>query len=293
MPDDTIREIAFSEFPVTLQNMHNPPQKLYMRGRLAESRDQRYVCVVGSRKWTRYGRDAANTILKGLAGYPISIVSGLAIGIDSIAHEAALDAGLHCIAFPGSSLEWDELYPREHARLARRIIESGGALMSRWPAGYQTGKWAFPARNVLMAGLSHATLIVEAGQRSGSLMTAHHALEFDRDILAIPGPIDGALSYGPHMLIRKGAALIRSAADLLEALGFERPEAGTIDKRTLDGLDAYSLAIVEHLSYEALTVDMLARKAKIPIHELGQRMSLLELKGVVAIDISGMARLIR
>src|SRR5882724_8409016 len=112
--DQQIREIVFGEYPITLRNMHNPPHKLYLRGELPASPDQRYLCIVGSRKWTSYGRDAVYKILRGLQGYPISIVSGLAFGIDSIAHEAALRFGLHCIAFPGSSLEWDALYPASH-----------------------------------------------------------------------------------------------------------------------------------------------------------------------------------
>ncbi|MDB5238789.1 MAG: hypothetical protein JWO00_124 [Candidatus Parcubacteria bacterium] len=303
MPDDTIREIAFSEYPITLRNIPHPPRKLFIRGRLPEDAsitsadmagtaaadvaagtERKYLCIVGSRKWTTYGRDAVNKIVKGLKGYPITIVSGLAIGIDSIAHMAALEAGLHCIAFPGSSLGWDELYPREHAHLGRKIVESGGALISQWQSGYQMGKWAFPARNVLMAGISHATLIVEAGPRSGSLMTARHAEEFDRDIFAVPGPITASLSYGPHMLIRNGAALVSSSEDVLEALGFDVVRASAevaakLERDRLDALDSLSTGILGIISREDTSVEVLAEKLQTPSDELMKKLSVMELEG--------------
>ncbi len=285
MPDDTIREIAFSEYPKTLQNMHRPPKKLYIRGKMPGSKDQRYLCVVGSRRWTTYGRDAVHKIVRGLKGYPISIVSGLALGIDSIAHMAALEAGLHCLAFPGSCLEWDKIYPSSHEVLAKRIVASGGALVSQWDAESLMGTWAFPSRNVLMAGISDATLVVEAAYRSGSLMTAKHAEEFHRDVLAIPGSINSAQSYGPHMLIREGARIISSAEDVLKALGFNVSRSGAAKlAEKIETLDPISAIIMKELLLEERTTDILAEKIGLSSSALNEKLTLLELEGLIKIE---------
>jgi DNA processing protein len=275
--------------------MKSPPDSLYIRGNLIDSPDQRYLCVVGSRRSTDYGKDAVNKIVSGLKGYPISIVSGLAFGIDSLAHISALEAGLHCVAFPGSSLAWPEIYPYEHIDLAKRIVGSGGALMSLWEPGYPTGKWAFPVRNILMAGLSHAALVVEAGRRSGSLMTAKHAEEFDRDVLTVPGSINASGSYGPHMLIRKGAALIRSSEDVLEELGFHVPSRGKTDRNAafefkLKQLDPISAAVIDMLSREESSLDRLAEAMRIKPYELNWKISKLELEGLIRTN-EGIVRL--
>jgi DNA processing protein len=283
---DDIKTISRSSYPENLKNMKSPPEQLYIRGGLIESPDQRYLCVVGSRRATDYGKDAVNKIVSGLKGYPISIVSGLAYGIDSMSHVAALEAGLHCVAFPGSSLAWAEIYPNDHVDLARRIVASGGALMSLWEPGHPMGRWAFPARNALMAGLSQATLVVEAGRKSGSLMTAKHAEQFDRDVLAVPGSVNAAFSYGPHMLIRSGAALIRSSEDVLEELGFQIPRRGrkTRDaafKYKLERLDPLSAAIMDILSREEVSMDRLAQSLNVRPNELNWKISLLELEGLI------------
>jgi DNA processing protein len=161
-------------------------------------------------------------------------------------------------------------------------------LVSRWNSGYPTGKWAFPARNQLMAGLSHATLIVEAGRHSGSLMTAKHAEEFDRDVFAIPGPIFSDTSYGPHMLIKNGAALISSSEDLLEALGFPVSRSGVrsriMGQSGMEDLDEISKAIVGVISREEATVDMITEKTGVPLSALNGKLTLLEMEGIVRMD---------
>lgn len=287
---DKIDVIERGSFPETLENMKGRPQKLYYRGIFPAPKEQKYLCVVGSRKWTSYGRDAVRKIIVGLRGYPISIVSGLAIGIDSISHIAALEAGLHCIAFPGSTLAWDDIYPSSHIDLAKRIVENGGALVSQWEVGYPTDKWAFPSRNLVMAGLSHATLIVEAAYRSGSLMTAEHAEKCGRDVFAIPGPINAANSYGPHMLIKNGAALIRSAEDVLRELGFIVQEAGTanshawLDANKRKAFDALSRSILDAISREEMNIDALLEKTRAKPIELNGKVSALELEGLIRIE---------
>lgn len=289
--DFPLKEIFLNDYPLTLKNMQSPPGKLYLLGEMATAPDQRYLCVVGSRKPSAYGKECIARIVSGLQGYPISIVSGLAFGIDSLAHITALKVGLHCVAFPGSSLEWDLIYPREHVGLARKIIESGGALLSKWESDYPTGKWAFPARNVLMAGISHATLVIEAGKGSGSLMTAKHAEDFDRDVLAIPGKIEAPLSYGPHMLIKKGAILVESAEDVLRELGFKTivKDSPHIVKVAPEQLDILSGAILSALTYEESTMDMLIERTGANLGSINEKISLLELRGLIRVD-EGMIR---
>ena len=287
---DKINLIERGSYPETLENMSGSPKKLYYRGVFPAPKGQKYLCVVGSRKWTSYGRDAVRKIVGGLRGYPISIVSGLAIGIDSIAHIAALEAGLHCVAFPGSTLDWKDVYPPAHVDLAKRIVKNGGALVSQWDIGYPTDKWAFPSRNLVMAGLSHATLIVEAAYHSGSLMTAEHAEKCHRDVFAIPGPINAANSYGPHMLIKNGAALIRSAEDVLHELGFIVPHTGNangyapIDPRRRSSFDALSRSILDNISREEMSIDALLEKTQASSVELNGKVSSLELEGLIRIE---------
>lgn len=283
-----IRVIRRDDFPETFKNMKYPPKRLYLRGRFPAPVEQKYLCVIGSRKWTRYGQECASRLINGLKGYPISIVSGLAEGIDGIAHEAALEAGLHCVAFPGSSLDWDQIFPQCHTGLAKRIVASGGALLSQWAPGYPTGKWAFPARNRLMAGLSHAILIIEAGKRSGSLMTAKYAENFNRDVYAVPGSINAPLSYGTHMLIRRGAALITDPIDLLQELGFkvdaDHSSGGPQYLPESVRADHLAMRMISLISLEDVCTGLLVSKLKASIQDINASLSLLEINGLIQIE---------
>lgn len=289
MPDNGIKIVEKPDYPGTLKNMPGSPAKLFCRGTFPAPPHYKYVCVVGSRKWTPYGRNAVYSIIGGLRGYPVAIVSGLAMGIDSISHMAAMEAGLYCVAFPGSNLDWESIYPRAHLNLAKKILASGGALLSRWPPGYHTEKWAFPARNALMAGLSHATLIIEAGRHSGSLMTASHAEEYSRDVLAVPGSIDASQSYGPHMLIRKGAALVSSSSDLLRELGYDPAGRENADRKAVN-LDGLSSAILDIISRKEATASLIIEQTGASASSVNERLSVLELEGLIKIDISGIAK---
>jgi len=295
-PGYGIKTINRVDYPETLANMKHPPKKLYYRGDFPGPKGNKYLCVVGSRRWTAYGRDAVNTIIGGLKGYPVTVVSGLAIGIDSMAHIAALEAGLHCVAFPGSTLEWNCIYPSSHSRLAHEIVNAGGALVSMWKTGYITREWAFPARNTLMAGISHATLIVEAAHRSGSLMTAKHAEEYDRDVMAIPGPINSANSYGPHMLLKNGATMVTSAADVLMELGFKVPTetpgktGGRIDSARLRSLNSDLKALIEMISREEMPIEAIKARTSKGISEINVLISSLELEGLITVE-NGIAKI--
>lgn len=180
-----------------------------------------FLTVVGSRNPTRYGREACEHLIRGLRGYPIVIVSGLALGIDTIAHESAIAVHLPTIAFPGSGLGEKNLHPANNFPLAQKILESRGCLISEYDEHEKSQRWMFPQRNRLMAGIARATLLIEATHKSGSRITAKLATDYNRDVLAVPGSIFSELSQGPNELIRMGAIPVISSREILEALGFD------------------------------------------------------------------------
>lgn len=225
----TITTLSPEEFPKALLEIPQPPEKLFLAGELPDPKDYYYLSVVGSRKYTSYGKEACERIIKGLAGYPIVIVSGLAMGIDGIAHRAALDAGLRTIAVPGSGLAQSVIYPRTHLNLAREIVENDGALLSEYEPDFRATPWSFPQRNRIMAGLSQGVLIIEAEEKSGTLITARMALDYNKNVFVVPGPIFSATSKGTNNLLRQGATPITSAKDLLEEIGFVEQTFGALD----------------------------------------------------------------
>jgi DNA processing protein len=214
---DDISTLSPDVFPTLLREMPQAPKKLHVRGSLP-SYDRKWIAIVGSRAYTPYGRQVTEHLVRGLAGYPVVIVSGLAIGIDAIAHKAALESNLPTVAIPGSGLGWDVLYPRSNVNLARTILSSGGAILSELDHDIKAAEWTFPKRNRIMAGMCHATLVIEAAEQSGTLITARLAADYNRDVLVVPGPIFNESSEGANMLLRLGATPIRSAADILDAL---------------------------------------------------------------------------
>lgn len=207
--------------PPPLTEISDPPKELYIRGELPSLDDHIYLTVVGSRKYTNYGREACEILIAGLAGYPIVIVSGLALGMDTIAHRAALAAGLKTVAFPGSGLDDSILYPASNRQLAQEILDAGGALVSEYKPDQIGAQWTFPQRNRLMAGIARATLVIEATNKSGTRITAKLATEYNRDVFAVPGSIFSTSSEGANQLIRDGATPITSPKELLMALGFD------------------------------------------------------------------------
>lgn len=216
-----IKTLEQENFPsiIKFSKLSQKPERLYLLGDFP-SEKYKYLTIVGSRKHSTYGAKAVKMLVQGLAHYPIVIVSGLAVGLDSLAHEAAISAGLTTLAIPGSGLADSVLYPPSRRGLARRILGNGGALLSPFPPEHPSTKWTFPVRNELMAAMSHATLVVEAARKSGTLITAHLALNMGRDVMVVPGNIFESLSYGPHMLMRRGATPVTSSYDILEGLGF-------------------------------------------------------------------------
>lgn len=273
-----IRALLPEEYPELLREIPEPPTQLRYEGALPPA-ENKLLAIVGSRKFSPYGREVCDTLIGGLSGEPITIVSGLALGIDSIAHRAALRAGLHTLAIPGSGLDRSVIHPRSHAGLADEIVESGGGLMSEYDDLMPAGVWAFPQRNRIMAGMCHATIVIEADKRSGTLITSRLATEYNRDVGAVPGPIHSTTSDGPHMLLRLGAALIRDHNDVLELLGLKRrDEAPTL-------MDIEDLTAEEKVFIKILETpcerDELVRKSKLDIGSASAILSLLEIKGLI------------
>jgi len=217
----------FVAFPF-LAEIPEPPKILHMRGSLERTIGTKLVTVVGSRRYTSYGKSVCESLIKSLAGYPITIVSGLALGIDSIAHKAALDAGLPTVAFPGSGLDWKVLHPKQHRGLAEEILDAGGALVSEFPNDTVGSIWTFPRRNRLKAGLSDMVIIIEAEEKSGTLITARLGTEYNKIVGAVPGSIMSPNSKGTNWLIRLGATPITEAGDILQELGLAEKLVGDV-----------------------------------------------------------------
>lgn len=273
-----IRELLPDEYPELLREIPQPPKQLRYEGTLPPT-ENKLLAVVGSRKYSAYGREMCDQLIAGLSGEPVTIVSGLALGIDSLAHRAALRAGLHTIAIPGSGLDRRVIHPRSHAGLADEIVASGGGLMSEYDDTMPAGVWAFPRRNRIMAGICHATIVIEAEKKSGTLITSRLATEYNREVGAVPGPLTSSVSEGPHMLIRLGAAMIRDHNDILELLGLKRrDEAPTLmDVEDLTDEEKIFIKILEN----PCSRNELIRKSKLDTGTASAILSLLEIKGLI------------
>lgn len=277
------------EFPELLQEIPDAPKELWLEGVLPSS-ELKYLAVVGSRKLSGYGKEVCEFLVHGLAGHPLAIVSGLAIGIDTIAHQSALSTGLTTIAIPGSGLDRSVLHPPSNIHLADKIVDAGGALISELSPQTPAGLHTFPRRNRIMAGLAHAVLIIEAGEHSGTLITARLALDYNRDVLVVPGSIFTPSSKGTNALLRQGATTVTESNDILSALGLhnDADEAQTLN---LDLFTAVERNIIELLAQEPAPRDSLIRalassqssEGVHPLHisEANTIIASLELRGVI------------
>ena len=214
------RQLKPREYPALLREIPDAPTQLYIRGELPGS-EYRMLCVVGSRSTSIYGRRMTQQLVGGLAKYKVAIVSGMALGIDSEAHKTALDAGLPTVAVLPSSLDEASIYPSTNRPLAQRILARGGALISEDGAPHKAALYDFPKRNRISAGMIHCALIVEAGEKSGTLITARLALDYNREVLAVPHELGRETGAGANRLIREGATLVRTSDDILQALGIK------------------------------------------------------------------------
>lgn len=285
---DLIIKLKPEKFPKPLTEIPQPPKELYIRGTLPPS-DYTYLTIVGSRKYTSYGKEVCEKLIKGLKDYPIVIVSGLALGIDSIVHRSALSNGLITIAMPGSGVDNKVIYPRTNINLAEDIIRNGGCIMSEFPPTMKAEIYTFPKRNRLMAGISKATLIIEAVEKSGTLITARMALDYNRDVLAVPGSIFSNSSSGTNRLIRQGATPITNSNELLEALGFE------VNNETSESVDKYKecgkdeLKIISLLN-EPMERNELIRASGMEISEASALLSIMEIKELIKEELGEIRR---
>jgi DNA processing protein len=264
------------DYPSRLKEIYDYPPILYVRGSLL-TQDEWCLAVVGTRRATVYGRQAAEEIVADLVRNKITIVSGLAKGIDSIAHRSALEAGGRTIAVFGCGL--DIVYPAENAALARNIIQQG-ALISEYPLGTRPKADNFPRRNRIMSGLSLGVLVVEADETSGAMITAHLALEQNREVFAIPGSILSPASRGTNRLIQEGAKLVRDYTDILEELNLTAVAQQMEIKEIIPASDTESL-LLRQLGTEPIHIDEVCRSSGLPISTVSSTLAMMELKGLV------------
>lgn len=275
------RKLKEDEFPNPLFEIPQPPKQLYVEGELPDPDEYIYLTVVGSRKFSSYGKEACEKIISELQGYNIVIVSGLAHGIDAIAHKAAMKAGLKTIGVPGSGLDRKVLYPSLNRKIADEIVASGGALLSEFDPMQAATLYTFPQRNRIMAGLAKAILVIEAGDKSGTLITARLATEYNRDLLVVPGSIFSPNAIGSNKMINLGATPVSSGEEVLKALGINvetKQKALDLKDPTLSENER---KILEILSIEPIPRDELLHELGIPINEANTLLSVMEIKGLI------------
>ncbi len=272
-----ILQLADPKYPEILKQIHDPPQVLYLRGELVKG--ETAVAIVGTRRASAYGLECARRLASGLAGCGLTVVSGLAMGIDAAAHEGALAAGGRTIAVLGGGV--DAPTPYCNANLAVEISKSG-AVLSEYPLGQKPRTWSFPRRNRIVSGLCRAVIVVEGGEKSGALITARMAMEQGREVMAVPGRIDSELSRGPHSLIKDGAKLVETIDDVLVELNMSpiKTEASTrppaVSQLTLE-----EERILVLLGREPKHLDVLAADLSVPGYTLSALLLSLEMKKAV------------
>ncbi|MGE3278764.1 MAG: DNA-processing protein DprA [Candidatus Altimarinota bacterium] len=266
-----------ADYPILLKEINSPPFVLFIRGDRHLLSALHPIAVVGTRKISAYGKQVLYELIPALVRAGATIVSGLAYGVDSLAHEIALEHGGKCVAVLGSGV--DVIYPAAHRNLAAKIIESGGTIISELPLGMQPLPQFFPARNRILSGLSKATLVIEAQEQSGSLITAQFALDQNRDVYAVPGSIFSEGQRGTNQLISQGATPILSAPSLLQQLHLSSGKTSEVVQQLQFDVPEEKI-LYEHLR-EPRSLDELAQSSSLQISQISQLLSMMELKGMV------------
>jgi len=274
-----IKEISIEDgnYPKLLKEIKDPPEILYYRGEILA--EENCFAVVGTRMASSYGKQVALEIAGDLAEAGLIIVSGLAPGIDSFAHQVVVERGKRTIAVLGTGIDEKSIYPQSNLKLAEKILETGGCLISEYPPGTPGSKFTFPQRNRIISGLSLGTLVVEAKQKSGALITAHHAFSQNRKVFAVPGPVHSSNSKGPHYLIKKGAKLAENANDILKELNLPLSTPGV--DYSVTGENEEENLILNVLKEGALDVDRIIEKTKLSAAKVASTLAILEIKGKV------------
>jgi DNA processing protein len=269
--------LADDAYPRLLREIDHPPIVIYVKGTL-EPDDETSIGVVGTRRATRYGRDMTHRLSTGLATAGVTVISGLARGIDGIAHTASLDAGGRTLAVLGSGV--DQIYPPEHRKLSERIVEHG-ALISEFPLGTRPEARNFPIRNRLISGLSLGVLVIEAPRKSGALITSSFAADQGRTVFAVPGSALSPASEGTLQLLRDGAALAADVSDILDELNLERRQAAIENRRMLPEATEEERRVLSLLEGEPRHIDEIAIDTGLNISQLSALLLQMQLKGLV------------
>jgi len=267
--------IQDKNYPKLLKEIKDPPEILYVEGEILPN--ESCLAVVGTRRASSYGKQVALEIAGDLAEAGLTIVSGLAPGIDSFSHKATLERGKRTIAVLGTGIDKKSIYPQENLKLAEKILETGGALISEYPPGTHGSEFTFPQRNRIISGLSLGVLVVEAKQKSGALITANWAKKQGRKIFAIPGPIHSLNSKGCHYLIKQGAKLVGNVNDILKELNLPIKEGA----KEITGETPEENLILGVLKEEASDIDKIIEKTKLPAATVASTLAILEIKGKV------------
>lgn len=278
------------DYPGLLAQITDPPQVLFMRGKLPEFK-RPTVAVVGTRNCTSYAKRVTEELTEQLAGQGIAIISGLALGIDGVAHAAALKAKGITVAVLGSGINKKSVYPGAHQQLAEQIIKQGGAIVSEYPPGFEPTQYSFPERNRIIAGLSLGVLVTEASTKSGALITAKCALDYNREVFAVPHPITSEAGEGGNNLIKMGAKLVTSAQDILEELHINNVEQIVSNNELLPSTPEES-KIIPHLSREPVHIDILIKLSGLNSPTVNSTLTMMEMKGQVK-NLGGMMYIIK
>ncbi|MCL5019075.1 MAG: DNA-processing protein DprA [Patescibacteria group bacterium] len=274
------------EYPKLLASIDNPPIILFVKGDISKVSLDKTIGIVGTRKITNYGREVTKLFSNDLASNGFTIVSGLAMGVDSVASESAIEASGKTIAVLGSGV--DLCFPSVNKPLYDKILDNNGIIVSEFPLGFSPTKGSFPSRNRIIAGLSKGVLVTEGAQDSGALITADYAFKFNRKVFAIPGPITSSLSVAPLKLIEKGAKLVTSADDILKEFRIQGSELRIKTQNSkVKGETKEEQKILSLLENESLHFDEIVRRLKLEPPLIGSTLSILEVKGIIVKSLEG------
>lgn len=272
--------ILDENYPKLLKEIFNPPALLYVKGEINNLNNQFNLAVVGTRKITSYGKQITPEIIKPLVQNGFTITSGLALGIDALAHQATLETKGLTIAVLGSGIDQQSIYPSSNRYLAQNILAQNGTIISEFPIGTMPLKHNFPTRNRIIAGLSLGTLVIEAAASSGALITAFQALEQNREVFAVPGSLYNQQSQGTNKLIQKGAKLITNYQEILEELNLQEVKHYVSNQKIIPKTEEEK-NILNNLSKEPVHIDQIIKKTNLPAAQVSSTLSLMEMKGMI------------
>ncbi|MCK5416350.1 DNA-processing protein DprA [Candidatus Parcubacteria bacterium] len=276
-------------YPALLKEIYDPPHLLYYKGKIEQDNNIN-IAVVGSRKYSHYGEQAVEKIVGDLARNNITIVSGLALGIDALAHRATINNNGRTIAVLGTGIDAKSIYPKMNKFLSDQIIESGGLILSEFPIETPPEKYNFPKRNRIISGLCLGTLLIEAAEKSGTLITARTALEQNREVFAIPGSIFSQTSKGTNQFIKEGAKIVTSADEIIETFDIEKIESQIKTKQQIQTTIEEEM-ILKLLNHEPTHIDEITHDSKLPAPQVSSTLIIMEMKGLIK-NIGGMEYII-